>query len=109
MCIVLGGSTITVQIGSGTSEPASSSKPAETSTRASSSTSPSSTSNRTSNSTSQPTQKSQAPSLRKFQNQFLLLVGVIVASAFVSIFGSDEEPSKDKETDSAVEEKTEIV
>jgi hypothetical protein len=44
--------------------------------------------------------------LRKFQNQFLLLVGVIVASAFVSLFGSEEEPSKDKETDSAVEKKT---
>jgi hypothetical protein len=48
-------------------------------------------------------------SLRKFQNPFLLLVGVIVASAFVNLFGSDEEPSKDKETDSAVEKKTQQV
>jgi hypothetical protein len=48
-------------------------------------------------------------SLRKFQNPFLLLVGVIVASAFVSMFGSEEERSKDKETDSAVEEKTQKV
>jgi hypothetical protein len=48
-------------------------------------------------------------SLRKFQSPFLLLVGVIVASAFVSLFGSDEEPSKDKETDSAVEKETQQV
>jgi hypothetical protein len=48
-------------------------------------------------------------SLRKFQNPFLLLVGVIVASAFVSLFGSEEEPLKDKKTDSAIEEKTQKV
>jgi hypothetical protein len=44
-------------------------------------------------------------SLRKFQNPFLLLVGIMVASAFISVFGSDEEQSKDKDTDSAVEKK----